>query len=65
MNSATPTTHPGKLTALQQCPLVAKTSDISKILTADRGDFAGPCRGAPAATGAAQPSGELEENPFR
>ena len=62
MNSTTPTTHPGKLTALQQCPLVAKTSDISKILTSDRGDFAGPCRGAPAATGAAQPSGELEEN---
>ena len=42
-------------------PLDGKDPDISKIMTVNRGVIAGPCRGAPAATGAAQPSGELEE----
>ena len=33
MNSPTPTTHPGKLAALQQCPLDGKDPDISMIMT--------------------------------
>ena len=53
---------PWQAGCLAAVPVDGKDPDISKILAADRGIFAGPCRGAPAATGAAQPLGELEEN---
>ena len=53
---------PWQAGCLAAVPLDGKDPDISKIMTVNRGVFAGPCRGAPAATGAAQPSGELEEN---
>ena len=48
---------------LAAVPLGGKDPDISKIMSADRGFFAGARRGAPTATGAAQPPGELEGNP--